>query len=418
MARRRNARLTAAQRRAIPSSKFGLPSTRQYPIEDVLHAIDAKGRALQQLERGNLTPSQYRQIVRRADTVEYNPRKRRRRRNPYLLKRRFDDDKPRIIYDELSPTGYRDLQTGRPVEPPAYLRPEPFGRTNDVAFGRINNPIDDKSMREIIRFHGWKLMKNDDGDIIVDTEDAEIIILHQNDDGSYWWEIRDIVFKDVVEEDWDGQDRDDAFRQAYRTWKLRQNPGRSRRRRRRRNPDLEKSAVKDFESFADYFADPPNPELMYWDAFEKGYGAAIGGLSDRANPYGPTAAGGAWLDGYDAARAEFQMYQAGVAGETQQQVIEDMLLNPARNPLGTTTARLGNLPTEYKQMWISVYDEALMEYNDEALAARTAWAAVKKDCEKIGNTWVCKNPKKSKTPKAIKGKTKNPKKKKKSKKKS
>lgn len=352
MARRRNTRLTAAQRRAIPSSEFGLPRTRQYPIEDVSHAIDAKGRALQQLNRGNLTPSQYRQIVRRADAVEYNPGRRRRRRNP----------------------------------------------------------IDDKSMREIIKFHDWKMMKNRDGDVIVDTGDAEVIILHQNVDGSYWWEIRDVVFKDVVEEDWDGQDREDAFRQAYRTWRLRQNPAR-----RRRNPDLEQRAVKDFETFTDYFEDPPNPELLYWDAFEKGYGAAIGGLSDRANPYGPTAAGGAWLDGYDAARMEFQMYQTGAPGETQREVVEDMLLNPARNPLGTTTARLGNLPTEYKQVWIAVYDEALEEYNDEGLAARTAWAAVKKDCEKIGNTWVCKNPKNSKTPKAIKGKTKKNSKKKKKK---
>jgi len=308
---------------------------------------------MQQLERGNLTPRQYSQIVRRADAVEYNPGHRRRR-----------------------------------------------------------NPIDDKSMREIIRFHEWKMMKNRDGDIIVDTGDAEIIVLHKNADGTYWWEIRDVVFKDLVEEDWDGQDRDDAFRQAYRTWRLRQNPGR------RRNPDLEQRAVKDFETFADYFEDPPNPELLYWDAFEKGYAAAIGGLSDRANPYGPSAAGGAWLDGYDAAQVEFQMYQAKVAPDTQEQIMRDLLSNPAPNPLSTTTARLGNLPTAYKQMWIEVYDSALEEYNDEALAARTAWAAVKKDCEKIGNTWVCKNPKKSKTPKAIKGKTKkNPKKKTKAKKK-
>ena len=45
------ARLTAAQRRALPKSAFGVPSKApgpgSYPINDKAHAVAAKGRATQ-----------------------------------------------------------------------------------------------------------------------------------------------------------------------------------------------------------------------------------------------------------------------------------------------------------------------------------------------------------------------------------
>lgn len=60
--------LTTAQRRRIPASKFAGPD-RSYPVEDASHAANAKGRAKQQLNKGNLSSSQYRRIVAKANRV-------------------------------------------------------------------------------------------------------------------------------------------------------------------------------------------------------------------------------------------------------------------------------------------------------------------------------------------------------------
>jgi hypothetical protein len=58
--------LTTKARKAIPSSKFAGPD-RSYPIEDRSHAGNAKARAKQQLNRGNL--EEYDRIVSKADRV-------------------------------------------------------------------------------------------------------------------------------------------------------------------------------------------------------------------------------------------------------------------------------------------------------------------------------------------------------------
>lgn len=50
-------KLNAAQRKKIPSSKFGLPGRRAYPMPDRSHAANAKARASQQVKAGNLSPS-------------------------------------------------------------------------------------------------------------------------------------------------------------------------------------------------------------------------------------------------------------------------------------------------------------------------------------------------------------------------
>lgn len=63
------AKLTTKQRKALPKSSFGLPATKQYPIEDRTHAVAAKSRAAQQLKAGNLTPSQKKQIDSKANAV-------------------------------------------------------------------------------------------------------------------------------------------------------------------------------------------------------------------------------------------------------------------------------------------------------------------------------------------------------------
>lgn len=51
------ARLTAKRRNALPSSTFGLPGQRKYPMPDAAHAANAKARATQQMKKGNLSPS-------------------------------------------------------------------------------------------------------------------------------------------------------------------------------------------------------------------------------------------------------------------------------------------------------------------------------------------------------------------------
>ena len=50
-------KLKAATRNAIPSSKFGMPKQRKYPMPDKSHAVNAKARATQMVKAGKLSPS-------------------------------------------------------------------------------------------------------------------------------------------------------------------------------------------------------------------------------------------------------------------------------------------------------------------------------------------------------------------------
>lgn len=51
------AKLTAATRKRIPSSEFGLPGQRKYPMENRSHAAHAKARATQMVKKGKLSAS-------------------------------------------------------------------------------------------------------------------------------------------------------------------------------------------------------------------------------------------------------------------------------------------------------------------------------------------------------------------------
>ena len=62
-------KLTAARRNKIPTSKFGLPGERKYPMPDRSHAANAKARATQQENAGNLSPEEHARIVAMADRV-------------------------------------------------------------------------------------------------------------------------------------------------------------------------------------------------------------------------------------------------------------------------------------------------------------------------------------------------------------
>lgn len=61
------AKLNAARRRALPSSDFGLPKTKGYPMPDKNHARLAKSGASRALRVGNITPAQKRQIDAKAN---------------------------------------------------------------------------------------------------------------------------------------------------------------------------------------------------------------------------------------------------------------------------------------------------------------------------------------------------------------
>lgn len=49
------AKLNAAKRKRIPTSEFGLPGSRKYPMPDRAHAANAKARATQMVKRGKLS---------------------------------------------------------------------------------------------------------------------------------------------------------------------------------------------------------------------------------------------------------------------------------------------------------------------------------------------------------------------------
>ena len=62
-------KLKASTRNAIPSSKFGLPGSRKYPMPDKSHAANAKARATQMVNKGKLSASSAAQIRAKANRV-------------------------------------------------------------------------------------------------------------------------------------------------------------------------------------------------------------------------------------------------------------------------------------------------------------------------------------------------------------
>jgi hypothetical protein len=61
--------LSEKKRDNLKDSTFGLPEERKYPMPDKAHARNAKARASQQLQEGNLTRSEKAKIDRKADKV-------------------------------------------------------------------------------------------------------------------------------------------------------------------------------------------------------------------------------------------------------------------------------------------------------------------------------------------------------------
>lgn len=61
------AKLRAATRHKLPASKFALPAQKKYPIENKSHAINAKARATQQYNKGNLSAGSLAEIRAKAN---------------------------------------------------------------------------------------------------------------------------------------------------------------------------------------------------------------------------------------------------------------------------------------------------------------------------------------------------------------
>ena len=63
------AKLRAAKRKKLPKSKFALPGSRKYPINDRAHAANAKARATQMYKKGKISASTRSKINARANRV-------------------------------------------------------------------------------------------------------------------------------------------------------------------------------------------------------------------------------------------------------------------------------------------------------------------------------------------------------------
>lgn len=63
------AKLDTAERKEIPSSEFGLPGSRKYPINDRSHAQNAKARATQMVKRGKLSKEAAAKIRAKANRI-------------------------------------------------------------------------------------------------------------------------------------------------------------------------------------------------------------------------------------------------------------------------------------------------------------------------------------------------------------
>ena len=61
--------LKAAKRNSLPSSEFGLPGQRKYPVNDRSHAQNAKARASQMEKKGKLSAAAKAKIDAKANRI-------------------------------------------------------------------------------------------------------------------------------------------------------------------------------------------------------------------------------------------------------------------------------------------------------------------------------------------------------------
>ena len=61
--------MKASRRKRIPSSQFGLPGSRKYPMHTKKHAANAKARATQMAKKGKISSSTKAKIHAKANRV-------------------------------------------------------------------------------------------------------------------------------------------------------------------------------------------------------------------------------------------------------------------------------------------------------------------------------------------------------------
>ena len=61
------AKLSTSARKALPTSSFGLPGRRAYPMPDASHAANAKARAAQAVKAGRMSSGTQARIDAKAD---------------------------------------------------------------------------------------------------------------------------------------------------------------------------------------------------------------------------------------------------------------------------------------------------------------------------------------------------------------
>lgn len=62
-------KLTAAKRKKIPKSEYGMPGEKKYPMPDKSHAKNAKARASEMEHKGKISKSTEEKIDRKANKV-------------------------------------------------------------------------------------------------------------------------------------------------------------------------------------------------------------------------------------------------------------------------------------------------------------------------------------------------------------
>lgn len=62
-------KLDEKERKRIPTSEFGLPGKRKYPMPDKSHAANAKARATQMVAKGKLSSSAASRIRAKANRI-------------------------------------------------------------------------------------------------------------------------------------------------------------------------------------------------------------------------------------------------------------------------------------------------------------------------------------------------------------
>lgn len=63
------AELTTSKRNKLPAKEFALPKERKFPVNDKSHAANAKARAQQQYDKGNISKSTRDKIDSKANKV-------------------------------------------------------------------------------------------------------------------------------------------------------------------------------------------------------------------------------------------------------------------------------------------------------------------------------------------------------------